>query len=67
MSDIPTGGWPADKDAGTAQIDNDPTATTEHLRRLWLAGARQITVTYDEQAVRHRAYLMRPRTDHPSQ
>lgn len=65
MSDIPTAGWSADKDAGSARIDNDPTATTEHLRRLWMAGARQITVTYGEQAVRHRSYLLRPRTDTP--
>jgi hypothetical protein len=62
MTDIPTPGWPADSDAGNAPTNSDPIATTEHLRRLWLAGARDITVTYDEQAVRHRAYLLRPRT-----
>lgn len=37
--------------------------TTEHLRRLWMAGARDITVTYDADAVRHRTYLLHPRTD----
>lgn len=78
MSDIPTQGWPAANDVGTSSQHgnpehsnpehnhlehSDPTATTEHLRRLWLAGARDITVTYDEQAVRHRAYLLRPRAD----
>ncbi len=43
--------------------DNDAAATTEHLRRLWLAGARDITVTYDADVVRHRTYLSHPRTD----
>ena len=43
---------------------NDPSAaTTEHLRRLWKAGARDITITYDEDVVRHRTYLTHPRTD----
>lgn len=63
MSDIPHPGWTADNDAGSAPSDSDPITTTEHLRRLWLAGARDITVTYDEKAVRHRAYLLRPHTD----
>lgn len=67
MSDNLITGWPADNDAGSAPPHSDhpgdPTATTDHLRRLWLSGARDITVTYDEQAVRHRAYLLRPRTD----
>ncbi len=44
-------------------LDADPAVTTDHLRRLWEAGGRSITVTYDEQAVRHRAYLAHPRTD----
>jgi hypothetical protein len=38
-------------------------ATTEHLRQLWLVGGRDITVTYDEDAVRHRTYLAHPRND----
>ena len=41
----------------------DSAATTEHLRRLWMAGARDITVTYDADTVRHRTYLSHPRTD----
>ncbi len=64
--DIPAKGVPADSDAGlTAHptFDTDPAVTTDHLRRLWQAGGRNITVTYDEQAVRHRAYLAHPRTD----
>jgi hypothetical protein len=64
--DIPSERVPADSDAGlTAHptFDTDPAVTTDHLRRLWEAGGRSITVTYDEQAVRHRAYLAHPRTD----
>jgi hypothetical protein len=64
--DIPLEGWPADSDAGlTAHptFDTDPAVTTDHLRRLWQAGGRSITVTYDEETVRHRAYLAHPRTD----
>jgi hypothetical protein len=30
---------------------------------LWLAGGRDITVTYDEDAVRHRSYLAHPHRD----
>ena len=42
----------------------DPSkAATEHLRRLWLAGARNLTVTYDADVERHRGYLSHPRTD----
>ena len=62
MTDLPAGGLPAEPDthpdpAGT------PHATTEHLRRLWAAGGRDITVTYDEQVVRHRGYLANNRPD----
>lgn len=32
-------------------IDDFSTTTTEHLRRLWLAGARSITVTYDADGI----------------
>ncbi len=46
-----------------AEVD-ESAATTEHLRRLWLAGARDITVTYDADVVRHRTYLSQPRRDH---
>ncbi len=50
------------------EVDDDTTkdlsaATTEHLRRLWMAGARDITVTYDADVVRHRTYLSHPRTE----
>jgi len=63
-TDIPDTGVPADSDAGdTARQSTDPVSTTEHLRRLWLAGARDITVTYDADVVRHRTYLAHPRTD----
>jgi hypothetical protein len=41
----------------------DSAATTEHLRRLWMAGARDITVTYEADVVRHRTYLTHPRID----
>jgi hypothetical protein len=61
---------PAGSDAGeSAPQQNDPirdssTATAEHLKRLWEAGARNITVTYDDDdALRHRNYLAHPRTD----
>jgi hypothetical protein len=68
-TDIPEPGWSADSDAGHPARDHSdpsstsPQATTEHLRQLWLAGGRNITVTYDEEAVRHRSYLAHPRTD----
>ena len=71
-TDIPEPGWSADNDAGhSARHPADPQsislgATTEHLRQLWLAGGRDITVTYDEEAIRHRAYLAHPRTETPS-
>ena len=45
-----------------AEVD-ESAATTEHLRRLWLADARDITVTYDADVVRHRTYLSHPRTE----
>ena len=63
MSDNPAPGWPADNEAGITQDRGDPAATTEHLRRLWQAGARDITVTYDDRAERHRSYLLRARPD----
>jgi hypothetical protein len=68
-TDTPEQGRSADSDAGrTARDHADPPsiplqAITEHLRQLWLAGGRDITVTYDEEAVRHRTYLAHPRTD----
>ena len=68
-TDIPEPGWSADSDAGHTTRDHaDPPSTplhetTEHLRQLWLAGGRDITVTYDDEAVRHRGYLAHPRTD----
>lgn len=49
--------------SGEDAIDDLSAATTEHLRRLWMAGARDITVTYDADVVRHRTYLAHPRTD----
>lgn len=64
--DSPDPGVQADSDAGPPtrrHTDPDPSLTAEHLRRLWEAGGRNITVTYDEEVVRHRAYLARPRTD----
>ena len=45
-----------------AEVD-ESAATTEHLRRLWMAGARDITVTYNADMVRHRTYLSHPRTE----
>jgi hypothetical protein len=68
-TDAPESGRSADSDAGhTAPDHADPRSiplqtTTEHLRQLWLAGGRDITVTYDDDAVRHRTYLAHPRND----
>jgi len=39
--------------------------TTEHLRSLWQAGGRNITVSHHEEIVRHRSYLARPQPDKP--
>jgi hypothetical protein len=44
-------------------VGGDSAATTEHLRRLWMAGARDITVSYEADVVRHRTYLTHPRID----
>ena len=48
---------------GDNAADDLSAATTEHLRQLWMAGARDITVTYDADVVRHRTYLSHPRND----
>ena len=40
--------------------DNDAAATTERLRRLWMAGSRDITITYDEDVVRYRNVPLAP-------
>ena len=54
---------PTDSAAGySTRRYTDPTGTTEHLRRLWAAGGRDITVTYNDDVVRHRGYLTHPRT-----
>jgi len=54
---------PTDNAAGSStRRYTDPTGTTEHLRRLWAAGGRDITVTYNDDVVRHRGYLTRPQT-----
>ena len=44
---------------------SDPATTTEYLRSLWQAGGRDITVSDDEQIVRHRGYLARSQPDNP--
>ena len=60
---IPDDNHPAGHTEVDGAVNDLSTSTTEHLRRLWLAGARDITVTYDEDVVRHRTYLAHPRTD----
>jgi hypothetical protein len=44
---------------------SDPGTTTEHLRSLWQAGGRNITVSHHEEIMRHRSYLARPQPDKP--
>ena len=62
--DRPEQGGPADTDADQPNPgSSDPASITEHLRRLWAAGARDITITSTDQVVRHRTYLTHPRTD----
>ena len=57
-------GGPTDNDADLpARGSSDPEAITEYLRRLWLAGARDITVTSTDEVVRHRTYLIHRSTD----
>lgn len=62
--DRPEQRGPTDNDADRATGGpTDPEIITAHLRRLWLAGGRDITPTPTDEVVRRRTYLAHPCTD----